>query len=820
MMTYRHSSLLLLTVFTLLCSSSQAQITVQPVAHNAVRVRYTEHAATSELPDWVYVKHDVVKTKGIQVEVDQAQRILTIKDKSGREIFKATSHQLRPSTVANEPTQEAQLTVYSPEDEHLYGLGQFQDGFADVRGLTRRLTQVNTQISIPVFLSNKGYGILWNNYGLVDFNPADNALPLVAKGKAGEHEVVNITTTTGGRREERVRGAFAAQLTVPADGRYALLLDVGQTMARRHNLVIDGEVVLDARNLWLPPTASTIVELKAGSHAVTAQLEASDHPTLYWRKVDATTTLRSPVADAVDYTVIIGSPDEIISTLHDLTGHSPLLPRWAFGYIHCRERFHSSSEIIETAERFRREDLPLSLIVQDWQWWGRHGWNAMQFDERFYPNPKALTDSLHAMDVRLMLSVWSKIDMQSEVGQQMKAAGHYIPGTDWIDFFSPTAAAAYWKNFSQRLVPLGIDAWWQDATEPENDDLLGRRVNAGRWAGEQVRNVYPLMVNKTVYEGLSADRPNERAMILTRCGFPGIQRYGAAMWSGDVGNDWQTLSRQITAGLGMMAAGQPWWTFDAGGFFRPGDQYTNQDYIRRMLRWIEVATYLPLMRVHGYQSDTEPWRYGPEAQSIIARCLRERERLLPYIYSCAAAVNQEGRQLMRPLVFDFPTDEEALKQTTEYCFGPSLLICPVTEPDVNTVRVYLPATEGGWTEWHTGKHYNGGSYTNVNIDDATIPVFVRDGSIIPLAGDTIVLSRGADATFTLYEDDGVSRGYEQGKNSRITFHWNQQKQQLTIDRRQGTYDGMPDKRHFTIKEPHTGIARTIDYTGKAVKLNF
>ena len=790
-----------------------AQISVQPVARNAVRFRYAEKASKSDVPDWIYVKHDNVKAKDLKVDVDQQNRIVKIKNKNGKLIFegKIEDKSLKVTTPS--------LQGRAGGGSALYGLGQFQDGFSDINGLTRRLTQVNTQISIPMFISSSGYGVLWNNYSLVEFNPADNALPLTAQGSAGEREVVNVTTTEGGRREERVRGAFTAQLTVPADGRYALMLDVGQSMARRHNLAIDGTTVLDARNLWLPPTTSTIVDLKAGTHTVTAQLEANDHPVLHWRKVDGTTTLRSPDADAVDFTVFIGSPDEIIASLHDLTGHSPMLPRWAFGYIHCRERFHSSQEIIETAQRFRDENLPLSVIVQDWQWWGRHGWNAMRFDERFYPNPKALTDSLHDMGVRLMLSVWSKIDKQSELGHQMTDANHYIPGTDWIDFFSPEAAAAYWQAFRERLVPTGIDAWWQDATEPENDDLAGRRVNNGRWAGEQVRNVYPLLVNKTVYEGLSTARPNERPMILTRSGFPGIQRYGSAMWSGDVGNDWQTLSRQITAGLGMAAAGQPWWTYDAGGFFRPGDQYTNQDYIRRMLRWIEVATYLPFMRVHGYQSDTEPWRYGEEAQAIIARCLRERERILPYVYSCAAAVSEEGRMMMRPLVFDFADDAEALKQATEYMFGPSLLICPVTAPDVATWRVYLPKTVGGWTEWHTGKHYNGGSYTTVPVDAATIPVFLRDGSITPLAGDTLVLSRGADATFTLYEDDGVSRGYERGECSRITFRWNQKKQQLTIDRRRGSYPGMPAKRRFIIKEP-SGTARTVEYEGKVVKLKY
>jgi alpha-D-xyloside xylohydrolase len=186
----------------------------------------------------------------------------------------------------------------------------------------------------------------------------------------------------------------------------------------------------------------------------------------------------------------------------------------------------------------------------------------------------------------MMLSVWSKIDKNSVVGKEMLRNNYYIPNTDWIDFFNHDAAAAYWKNFSEKLLPTGIDAWWQDATEPENDDLEGRQVNNGKIDGNRVRNVYPVLVNKTVYEGLMKDRPNQRPMILTRSGFLGIQRYGSALWSGDVGNDWETLRRQITGGLGLQAAGVPWWTYDAGGFFRPFDQYTNQDYINRMLRWI------------------------------------------------------------------------------------------------------------------------------------------------------------------------------------------------------------------------------------------
>ena len=260
---------------------------------------------------------------------------------------------------------------------------------------------------------------------------------------------------------------------------------------------------------------------------------------------------------------------------------------------------------------------------------------------------------------------------------------------------------------------------------------MGRRVNNGKWPGELVRNVYPLMVCRTVYEGLLHDAPERQPMILTRCGFPGIQRYGAALWSGDVGNDWETFRRQITAGLGLQAAGIPWWTYDAGGFFRPQDQYTDSAYIERMLRWIETSVYLPLMRVHGYMSNTEPWNYGPEAQRIIADCLQERYRLKPYIDSCAVAVAEQGGTLMRPLVFDFADDPEALKQPYEYMFGPALLISPVTEPGVTTWKTYLPKNEGGWYDYHTKQHYAGGQYVTTAVTKAYIPVFIRANDYIP-----------------------------------------------------------------------------------------
>ena len=800
-------------------SFGKGTLNVRQVARNAVRIQYSESAASEpkvELPDWLYVKNDEVKSRDITVEVDDAHQTVTIKDRQGTPVFLATLHRMQG--------REATLAFRSEADERLYGLGQFQDGFSNVRGLSRRLTQVNTQISIPMLLSSKGYGLLWNNYGMVEFNPCDHQAKMRLLDEAGQTEVVNVTSTEGGKQEVRQRHIYEATIDLAADGDYSILLDVGQQMARRHNLSIDGQNVIEMQNMWLPPTASTIVHLGAGRHVLRAELSRGDAPVIYYNKVKDETVFRSPAANAVDYTVFVGSADEIIASYRELTGKAPLMPRWALGYIHCRERYHSSDEILQTANRFRSEGLPVDVLVQDWQYWGKYGWNAMRFDEDHYPDPKALTDSLHAMNMRLMVSVWSKIDKNSEVGKQMLSDNYYIPGTDWIDFFNPDAAAAYWQNFSTRLVPLGIDAWWQDATEPENDDLKGRRVNNGKWAGEDVRNVYPLLVNKTVYEGLfnskllnSKFKTGLRPMILTRCGFPGIQRYGSAMWSGDVGNDWETFRRQLTAGLGMQAAGIPWWTYDAGGFFRPGNQYSDKAYIERMLRWIETSVFLPLMRVHGYMSNTEPWNYGAEAQAAIARSLNERYRLLPYIYSHAAEIASQGSTLMRPLVFDFPGDSKALDQKYEYMFGRSLLISPVTEPSVTSWTTYLPRNEGGWYDYYTGRHYEGGQSVTTDVAADFIPVFVRAGSIIPVKGDEVLLYPGADGSFTLYEDDGATRDYEQGQCSRIKFQWDDASRRLTISKRQGKYQGMPNRRTYHVKLANETRVN-VNYQGKTTTI--
>lgn len=745
------------------------------------------------------------------------------------------SRRITPATVQDQATCSAEQGFVSPEDERLYGTGQFQDGFLNLRGLSRRLTQVNTQISLPFLLSSKGYGLLWHNASRIDLNPIDTVITPERVPFDGTATTVSVTTTVGTAAIKRSLAAFECRFDTAQSGRFAGLLDVGQPMASKYYVEIDGKAVVDFSNFWLPPTTSFFAELKKGSHTLRIVGDSKDAPSLRLAPVTDKTVLRSAAGRGIDYVVIAGpDPKEVIAEYRRLTGTAPLMPKWAYGYIHCRERYNASAEILSNAREFRTRNIPMDVIVQDWQYWGKYGWNAMRFDETGYPDPAGMIKELHALDTRFMLSVWSKADPQSEVGRVFTKKGCFVPDTTWIDFFNPAAAATYWGCMQHRLLPLGIDAWWQDATEPENDDLAGRKTAAG--PGEMVRLQYPLEVTRTVYEGLRHDRPQNRAMILTRCAFLGQQRFAAATWSGDIGCDWETMKRQIPAGLNMMAAGYPYWTVDAGGFFRPGNaQYTDPAYHELLLRWLQLAVFLPLMRVHGYQSTTEPWHYGAGVEARYRAAIEQRYRLLPYIYSIAAEVTREGSSLLRPLVMDFPDDPLALDQVHSFMFGPSLHVAPVLAPGVERWKVYLPQKPGGWYDFRTGEHRSGGAHYDVAVTPDHIPVHAGAGAILPLGPVVqstaqadgrdlaIHIYTGSDGNFALYDDDGSSYGYEKGAFSLIRCDWQDKARSFTLTARQGRYDGMLEQRTFTLVLHEPGKpqqTKTVTYRGKAVTLIF
>jgi alpha-D-xyloside xylohydrolase len=773
----------------------------------------------------------------LQVELDPSTGSLRFLDARGRLLLAETpgSRRLTAVTLADGPALAVEQAFELPADEHLYGTGCFQDGAFDLRGHPRRLTQVNSQISLPFLLSSQGYGLLWHQPGMAELNMPAERLELRKTLVDGQAQVVNVTTTVGNDKVVRRVATFEGSFRTETAGRHACLLDVGRSMGSRHHVEIDGQVVMSIANHWLPPTAGFVIELPAGEHRVKVLANEDDAPVLFHGVEQPRTHWRTPVADALDYIVMAGPAADVMASYRRISGAAPMFPRWAYGYIHCRERFTSTNEILETTREFRRRRLPVDVMVQDWQYWGRHGWNAMRFDESHYPDPAALVRGLHAQGARLMLSVWAKIGRQTELGKEFAAAGHYIPNTEWVDFFDPGATEHYVRSQQQRLGQYGIDAWWQDATEPENDDLAGRRTAAG--LGDRVRNVFPWQVTRAVYDSRRREAPGERVMILTRCAYPGQQRHAAATWSGDIGNDWDTLKRQIVGGLGMAAAGYAYWTVDAGGFFRPGEsQYTDPAYHQRLLRWMQYATFLPLQRVHGYQTRTEFWHYGAEVEAQARRWLELRYRLLPYIYGVAADVTRLGLPMMRPLVFDFADDARALDEAHAYMFGPALHVAPVCAADVTTWPVYLPRTPGGWVDFWTGERREGGRVHEVAAPVTRMPLHLRAGSILPLGrvlqstaemrADEVLdvfIVPGRDGRYELYEDAGLDNAYERGAFSLLPLRWDDRRNVLHLGARVGRFPGMATKRRLRVhlvgpgETPlAAGPGTSIDYDGRAV----
>nr|HPR59354.1 glycoside hydrolase family 31 protein [Prolixibacteraceae bacterium] len=375
-----------------------------------------------------------------------------------------------------------------------------------------------------------------------------------------------------------------------------------------------------------------------------------------------------------------------------------------------------------------------------------------------------------------------------------------------------------------------VDSWWMDAVEPENDALTGALTHIG--PGDFYRLTYPLMVSKAVYEGQRASSNEKRVCILTRSAFSGQQRYGVINWSGDIGGDWDTYRRQIVAGLNFSISGLPYWTTDIGGFFRPGhSQYTNENFHELLLRWYQWSVFNPIFRMHGYMSETEPWKYGQKVEDKMRKMLNLRYQLLPYIYSEAWQVTSKGSTTMRPLVMDFANDAEAVKQAYEFMFGKAFLVAPITEAGSIQREVYLPKAVD-WYNFYTGEQFSGGQTVQVDAPIDQIPLFVKAGSIVPMgpvvqysdqdSNETleICIYEGANGEFILYEDEGDNYNYEDGKYSEITFVWNDDAKTLTINGRNGSYNGMNENRVFNIiKISDEFSVGTANRSDKKVKYN-
>lgn len=696
---------------------------------------------------------------------------------AGQSIDGARAAATEFETVFDRDAFEARLEFQFAPDEAIFGLGSHEEGYGNLRGKTRELYQQNMKIVVPYFISTRGYGVL---------------------------------------------------------------LDCGSLMTFRDD----------------PDGAC------------------------WW----------ADVVDELDFYFIAGgSFDAVTQNLHELTGKTPMLPKWAFGFAQSKERYVNAAELVAVVREYRRRKIPLDLIVLDWKSWPNGaGWGQKNFDPLRFPDPKALTDELHSLGAKLMVSIWPIMTGDCPNQRELQARGLMLGNQSTYDAFSAEAREVYWQQAGRGLFANGVDAWWCDCTEPFEADWSGEtkpETHARRLLNTEASkkyldaaqiNSYSLLHSQGIYEGQRRANSAKRVVNLTRSGYAGQHRYATICWNGDICATWQTLRNCIPEGVNFCATGEPFWTVDIGGFFINHDPklwFWRGDYAQGCrgltdmnalepdandtgcrdlgfwelyTRWVQYAAFLPMFRSHGTDAAREIWRFGDEGNlfyDTIAKYIRLRYALFPYIYSLAAQVTLDGRAMLRAVALDFPDDVATHDLTDEFLFGSALLVCPVTTPmyyeknsqpiaAANKSRnVYLPAS-ARWFDFWTEKVFVGGQTITAAAPLEKMPLFVRAGSILPLTAPMqfvderpdapyeIRIYRGADGTFTLYEDAGDGYDYERGAFAVVEFCWNEVRGELRIGERRGTFPSLIAHREYRLVFI-SGIGReikTVNYTGAEMHL--
>ncbi len=529
----------------------------------------------------------------------------------------------------------------------------------------------------------------------------------------------------------------------------------------------------------------------------------------------------SHVGSVIDYYVMYGpNLDDAIAQWRNLSGAVPMFGRWGWGFWQCKEHYRSQLQVLGVANEYRSMKIPMDGIIQDWFYWAPFPWGSNKFDPVRYPRPTEMISELHRERIHFMISVWAKFVPGSANYNLLKKSGALYPitGNDkvswnpyaaYYDAFNPLARRLYWSLLNKDLFSKGVDAWWLDASEPELGGKWGQFANIKTYMGwgAFVYNAYPLMHTGAVYNGQRQVTDQKRVMILTRSAWAGQQRHAAICWSGDIQGDFPTFARQIPAGINFCLSGIPYWNTDIGGFVihqSPADPA----YRELFIRWFQFGAFCPMFRVHGTDYPKEMWRFGPPAMAILVKFDRLRYHLLPYIYSVAWMVTNQGYTMLRGLVMDFRTDSKVYDITDQFMFGPAVLVNPVTKAGAVSRKVYLPeATQ--WYDFWTGKMLSGGQIVDAPAAIDSLPLYIRAGSIIPFGpsvqnaeqpADPIELRvySGANGEFTLYEDEGDGYDYEKGTYATITFIWDDKASKLTIGERHGTFPGMLNHRTFRI----------------------
>jgi len=832
-----------------------------------------------------------LKTKSITAVINNKTGIVSFYDAKGKKIInekQSAGRNFQPAIFDGKRYYNINQTFQTTDEDAWYGLGQHQDGIYNYKGHQVYFFQNNTEVAIPFLISNKNYGILWDNYSLStagDTRPFHALSTLQLFSKKDEPgwlsaSYFNDKTMIAERAESEINMEYVGDSKLmlpkefnPVSGLVTWEGSIANHLQGLHHLKftcggyikvwLNNKLVVDRwRKAWNPMPLLVPVYFNNGEK-IPIKIEwipegDESYISLKWqeplnKEEQNSFSFSSEAGQQIDYYFIYGNNmDEVISGYRNLTGKAPIVPKWALGFWQSRERYKTQDEIISTVDEFRKRKIPIDNIVLDWSYWKEAEWGSQDFDETRFPSPDSMIDVLHKKyNTQIMISMWPKFYEGIPAYNEFDKKGWLYKRNiadrqrDWIskgyvstfyDAFNEEARKGFWNLIRQKIYNKGIDAWWMDASEPDilsNVNPERRKIQMSPTAigpAAEYLNAYPLQNAKGIYEGQRATDPNKRVFLLTRSGYAGSQRYAASIWSGDIGSTWYDMKNQIIAGVNFSMSGLPYWTMDIGGFvvpkkFEKPDAENLEEWRELMTRWSQFGAFVPLFRSHGQFPYREVFNTAPEDHSAYKSFLyydKLRYRLLPYIYSLAGASYYDNYTIMRGLVMDFAKDTAVLNIGDQYLFGPSLLINPVYEYKQRNRELYLPKC-AGWYDLYSGKWYKAGQKINADASYERMPVFVKAGSIVPFGpelqyssekpADTILLNvyTGADASFNLYEDEGINYNYEKGAFSIIPIKYNNLTKTLTIEDRKGSYAGMLNKRIFRINFISSTKPKDLDF---------
>jgi alpha-D-xyloside xylohydrolase len=464
------------------------------------------------------------------------------------------------------------------------------------------------------------------------------------------------------------------------------------------------------------------------------------------------TSLWSDVAGSIDYYFIFGNTmDSVIAGYRNLTGQAPMYGKWAYGYWQSKEHYENRDELLNVVQEYRKRQIPIDNIIQDWDYWdGGANWGQLFFDEKKYPNPKEMIDLIHKQNFHFMISVWPGLGPNTPVYKDMNRHGYLYRPVGWAGFkyydaYNPAANDLFWNYAKKGLFAKGIDGWWFDSTEPDVINALTKESSEyelkkmdDNFAGSFAKylNPYSLRITEDFYKNLRRETDRQRVYILTRSTFAGQQRAAATTWSGDIGANWNVFKHQISAGINHCMSGIPYWTFDIGAFVigsyegvfcNGGKDPAYQEFYTRMFQF---GTFCPIFRSHGSETPREIWEFGTCTPTLI-KFDNLRYRLLPYIYSLAHEITDNGYTIMRGLPMDFAADRKTYSIDDQFMFGPALMVCPVTEymlhrPPESSIPITAEhfKTKDG-TPGLAAKYYNDAEFKNLTLEriDSTISIF-------------------------------------------------------------------------------------------------